>query len=302
MKDHMIRYMEMMKSYRLTRERRILLQGRRTIAANVWHTYQLAHPPAPEDSNIQPSPADFLEFRPVKSIIEGSSITTVTKDSFDGVLPLLSDWIRNWQEEAHWQLYKRILPGEYDHDHAWTEPPSSLPKRTPKEVRRKLSLATTIFECERPAGWSVHAGPMRNIDWNIAFEYIKTSYQGMFYPEFLHHECNIIRTMSMEEVVTDVASDKALVLGHGFERHMLRRPWSCKHLRFDQKASDVAAKVVKACGLDPGTASVQDMDNQGARLVCLKCTHGEQCDGERTVEVRPWRNAVSAVWDWVNDA
>ncbi|EIN14282.1 hypothetical protein PUNSTDRAFT_140607 [Punctularia strigosozonata HHB-11173 SS5] len=282
-RDEMIEYMEKLKNYRLTRERAVLLRRRRATAADVWHTHRLAHPQALEDFDVYPSPADFCEFPAVKDIIEQDSEISVTGESFDDVLSSLHITIAEWQRTALLRLFRRTPMGRGD-------PPEF--DRPLKDVRQALSLATTVFTCERPAGWKVHAGPVRNIDFRIALLYMDNTYQGMFYPEFLHHECNLVRHATWREGCSRVTDDRSLKLGSDFGSDLLRRPWSCDHLHFDVKASEVAATVVEACGLDASTASAQDMDKLDARLVCLKCTRGERCDGERTVDVRSWRNAI----------
>jgi len=50
--------------------------------------------------------------------------------------------------------------------------------------------------------------------------------------------------------------------------------------------------IILACGWNPETMTVGRMDELDPRLVCLKCSHGYKCDGERRVRVFSWRKMV----------
>lgn len=124
----------------------------------------------------------------------------------------------------------------------------------------------------------------------------------MWYPEFLHHGCNWIEKAEIPKgPVKDFAvaariTDPLLRLSsYKFREGFKRKPWTSTGLAFDRKASRVAKKFVTACGLDPKEASVEDMDQLDARVVCLKCSFKHKPDGERSMEIRTWRQAAGFI-------
>jgi hypothetical protein len=62
-------------------------------------------------------------------------------------------------------------------------------------------------------------------------------------------------------------------------------------IKIDEKASEVAETVIKACGMDPKYAYADDMDDLNARLECLACL--EPGEGIPIHHVFGWRSAVS---------
>ncbi|KAF6751121.1 hypothetical protein DFP72DRAFT_908528 [Ephemerocybe angulata] len=56
----------------------------------------------------------------------------------------------------------------------------------------------------------------------------------------------------------------------------------------NQDASVTSSEVITLAGLDPATATIQDMDERGALFVCNKCTDSTS----ETVIVHTWRTAV----------
>jgi hypothetical protein len=59
----------------------------------------------------------------------------------------------------------------------------------------------------------------------------------------------------------------------------------------DDKASEVAETVIKACGMDPWNAHADDMDDLDARLECLACL--DPVEENPSHHVFGWRSAVS---------
>ena len=93
----------------------------------------------------------------------------------------------------------------------------------------------------------------------------------------------------------------AKILGRGYtvldnfgsgSRTVIRQKWSCAQLHFDAKASGIVKKILQACGLDWQTTTALELDHLVPRLVCLKCSGGNKCNGDRIMYVRGWRNAV----------
>ncbi|KAK0433550.1 hypothetical protein EV421DRAFT_1428233 [Armillaria borealis] len=100
----------------------------------------------------------------------------------------------------------------------------------------KLNLATTLFHCESCAS-------------------------RLAYPDVLRHFCcTQLRYISD----LDLKKNRYKALWN-----MPCHTWYADKLRFDQVGFDNATAVVKLCGLDPETATAQDMDDMNPRLTCL---------------------------------
>ncbi|SJL13372.1 uncharacterized protein ARMOST_16814 [Armillaria ostoyae] len=103
----------------------------------------------------------------------------------------------------------------------------------------KLNLATTLFHCESCAS-------------------------RLAYPDVLRHFCcTQLRYISD----LDLKKNRYKALWN-----MPCHTWYADKLRFDQVGFDKATAVVKLCGLDPETATAQDMDDMNPRLTCLQCS------------------------------
>ncbi|KAJ7922774.1 hypothetical protein B0H13DRAFT_1981686, partial [Mycena leptocephala] len=111
----------------------------------------------------------------------------------------------------------------------------------------------------------------------------------MWFPEFLHHPCNTVTNKSVDD--EDVPENPLFKASKeiGWCR---RKTWSCKSIFFDEKASRAVEQLLEACGLDYNVVTTQQMDDMDPRFICLKCSYGAKCDGQRPRKVMPWRNAV----------
>ncbi|KAK1230603.1 hypothetical protein PQX77_006298 [Marasmius sp. AFHP31] len=128
-------------------------------------------------------------------------------------------------------------------------------------------------------------------------------YPCMWYPEFLHHPCNTLDTRGFwldedddDDDYEQDAVEKELRIMPSLRTDMefkgfRRRRWSTRWLMFDQKASRTVENILKACGLSPYTLT-ETLDAADPRLVCLKCSFGAKCDGERRYPILTWRGAV----------
>jgi hypothetical protein len=108
----------------------------------------------------------------------------------------------------------------------------------------------------------------------------------LYYPQYLHHRCNSITFKQFNKADDD---ELALSLGSGYHGELIRQKWTCEKLEF---ASGVVRKIIETCGWNWKTMTAKELDKLDPRLVCLKCTWGHRCDGERRVTVRNWRSAV----------
>ncbi|KAF8215810.1 hypothetical protein K438DRAFT_1799464 [Mycena galopus ATCC 62051] len=142
---------------------------------------------------------------------------------------------------------------------------------------KSLQLAASVFTCEDKHG--IHR----------AFSHYHKVYPVMWYPEFLHHPCNTVTSKSVhnEDVPDNPLFTAAKPIGW-----CTRRKWNSNSIFFDRKASKAVERVLEACGLDYTVVTTQQMDALDARFICLKCSYGAKCDGQRPRKVMSWRHAV----------
>ncbi|KAL0069406.1 hypothetical protein AAF712_003431 [Marasmius tenuissimus] len=277
-KDGMIRYMEQVKTIRLREERRALIWQRREIAATEWQAFRGENKLA---SEFLPNQIDVWLWEPIKSIIEKPSDALVNASSFNKLFApvLLGSFVAKWQEDKHCQL-RRLYPFDIWHP------------RQPE-----LKQATCVFSCTRSSFHSTSSFG----DW------FDGQHPCMWYPEFLHHPCNTLDTRGywldedddddddednheqdpVEKELRIMPSLRTDVEFKGFRR----RRWSTRWLMFDQKASRTVENILEACELSPYTLT-EALDAADPRLVCLKCSFGAKCDGERRYPILTWRGAV----------
>ena len=87
---------------------------------------------------------------------------------------------------------------------------------------------------------------------------------------------------SADDDLANAVRENCLRSPYAFDAEELRQ-----NITFDLHASFAAAEIVRTCGLDPATATAEDMDRRGARVACVPCK-----------KVMTWRKAVS-VSDYV---
>ena len=259
-------FMETMKAFRLERERVKLLQQRRHCASIVLNAFKRTSPTILASPNeFLPSSPDFWKWHPVKRIINSPNGVDVIVRSFETVLPDIPEWIVSWREGRIDELIDKIRI--YDLPYVGNRYSSRL---------ARLELAVSVFTCKQPmcpddkniSGWQEHV--------------------YLYYPEFLHHRCNNIRWKDWRKSGDDEA---ALSLGKGYDK-FIRNVWTAEKLQFNEKASMVVRKIVESCGWDWKIMTVAELDRLNPGLVCLRCTWGCRCDGERRFTVRGWRASV----------
>ncbi|TBU45775.1 hypothetical protein BD309DRAFT_989309 [Dichomitus squalens] len=136
-------------------------------------------------------------------------------------------------------------------------------------VGEPLNLAIVSFQCL--------AEPRCRMELNLRW------------PQTLSHDCfrdaNLVdgpppRANKYEEEVWKYLQE----LGWDHAKWTIRRRFQADALKFAKGIED-RSQIVSLCGLDPTTATVQDMNNQGARFVCSICSSPETgrviCDWTR---------------------
>ncbi|KAJ7657993.1 hypothetical protein B0H17DRAFT_1097587 [Mycena rosella] len=145
---------------------------------------------------------------------------------------------------------------------------------------RGLRLAACVFTCE----------DLSHIHSSIE-HYQNGSYPALFYPEFLHHPCATVARREPDDD-EDAPFNPLFKASRDFA-YCRRKEWSSDSMFFDEKASRAVKRILEACGLDHRTVTTEEMDTLDPRFICLKCSYGAKCDGQRPRQVMPWRNAVS---------
>lgn len=258
--------METVKAHRIKAAREALIWVRRENASLAWFRYRNAEC---DIQDLLPNQIDIWLWKPVLDVIEQPSEVVITETSFEQAFRGLPSFIKKWQEDKMDQLLRVA------HGVSWMWRPGV----------DDLQRATCVFSCSQEFYHGLYwdADPHDDSD-------------CMWFPEFIHHRCNALaRYGSNDEGERALDMDlnhckmvEALKEGRCFRR----RQWSTRWLSFNEKGSRTVKNILNACGM-PMTTRVQQLDQADPRLVCLKCSFGAKCDGERSFSVMTWRTAVS---------
>ncbi|KII94220.1 hypothetical protein PLICRDRAFT_36468 [Plicaturopsis crispa FD-325 SS-3] len=249
-KDEMIKWMEQMKDYLVKDKRRRVLSARKEFAMSILRRYKETH----RTSDISLGPLDFFDWAEVKQILDRKDTKRVCAEDFSRVLEKLPVYIEQWRTAVSRDL---VL------------------KAGAEGAGAPLDLAVHVFRCT----------------WNLCPHHSLHSLHNpegsadldrLWYPEVLHHRCCGIKTYTLE---SPLQPDPVDVIGIWYH-FLVRQKWNIERLVFDDKASRVVRRILEACGLDASVATVADIDALDPRLVCLKCSYGSRCDGERIFPVR----------------
>lgn len=263
MKDTLRDYMEIVRAYIKRKERKDLIWKRREYAALAWFDYRMVEC---DPGTFLPNQIDIWLWSPVKDIIEQPSEIEVTKDSFEHAFRGLPAFTNAWQTDKLEQLVRVA-----NNNLKWLSFPEA----------NDLERATCVFSCSN------------DFQHNLMGCYQEDESCIMWFPEFIYHRCNSLsrrRWGDKDETITDLDSCQSLSAeseASGFRR----RQWSTRWLFFDDKASRTVKNILTACRM-PLSTRVQHLDREDPRLVCLKCSFGAKCDGERVFSVMTWRTAV----------
>ncbi|KDQ51100.1 hypothetical protein JAAARDRAFT_185355 [Jaapia argillacea MUCL 33604] len=259
--EEMVEYMEDMRDYRLEQEAKSLAKKRKGAVLTIYEAYKESHP-ALQYSDVLPSPADICNAPRVKHLLQNLSIAA---ENFDEHLPDLGSIIDEWQTGAK----------------------STLRKISGND-RLDLDLATSVYACKTRD--AIHYSHLESC---LDYPDRKRTYESLWYPQVAHHRCNGVERFGLDEADEEMSReiDPSTKIG-GNLSSIRRRPWSAENLTFDKKALRVMQNIIESCGLDPKQTTPAKLDILDARLVCLKCSYGRECDGERRLQVRAWRKMV----------
>ncbi|KAJ7492275.1 hypothetical protein FB451DRAFT_1078197 [Mycena latifolia] len=302
MERRLVEYMHMVEAHRLAADRLRIVRQREQMAVSSWVQFRLGY----SAERLLPSGTDILSWDKVKAIIElPSSVpvklrdpeavetkvmgpadeaadderhetpqtslnpTIISPASFTRVFSSMSGFISQWEAKKIRELCRRNLVG--------AEIPFSF-SPTARDLIA-LRLAACVFTCEDEC--LIHS----RIE-----HYQNNFYPAMFYPEFLHHPCTTIARREGDDE-KNAPFNPLFKASKDFGWHR-RKEWSTDSMFFDEKASRAVKRLLEACGLDYTVVTTEEMDSLDPRFICLKCSYGAKCDGQRPRKVMPWRNAV----------
>lgn len=316
----MVKFMEEMKVKRLECERKALIISRKYPAIDVLCDYKKSQLPWTE---LMPEPVDFCNFPPVKAILELPNEIPVNVSKFAEVVPLLPSLFADWRATIRKQILLRFSRHLQEQQHrvrggsisdvfagisgaaGGVAVPFDNQLDEDPQLVRKIALATTVFKC-RNCGSGGFIGRVPGFDSDedgennegdlsdiLDFTLGRSSdiSEPLFYPKVMGHRC---LTKKSSRVSNNIDPSTSLD-----EFYSQRAKWSCKNLRIDNKAGMMMEEIVKAYGLDPLIATVQDMDDLDAWLGCPHCADWRDPHTDNAkVRVFKWRAAVSIYYGY----
>lgn len=295
-KAGIIEHMEKVRARRLKREFEKLVSDRRFLSLQIFRDFKRSKL---ADNLVMPKPADFYEFPPIKEITEMPADIEVTLSSFEGVIPKLPELVNNWRQDMERMCAnvlketQEFVSWEYDDDFpsfSTRKLVSPFAGLSEEELLQKAKLASTVYECRM-----CKAGADDDDDYGMTWGYSgfnnhEPYSKPLFYPHVLGHQCK---------------HDHTYPWYWDLDYRNMPEETTIKNLkRLTAITSKPAKSVIMLAGLDPTTATADDMDKLDLRFVCNKCpvssgmleykddaTKDEDC-------LRPlfdWRTAVSQV-------
>lgn len=271
-KDPILEYMELMRQKRLQRERNALIIIRKAVAVEVFRTFKKAK--ILEGNQVMPEAPDFCDFGPVKEIINRPADVEVVASTFDWTIPLLPDLISSWRskvdaamaEVVKQSIFVKLPEDSENPEYSRRSQPANV-ILSDEQALQKVKRAATAFVCKNCAPedesddpWSYYTPPPRRPT------------QLLFYPQVLMHSCLTRQYGRLDELVHDPS--KSL----GSYGLLERTCWRAQ-LNVDNYASGIAEAVIRYVGLDPTTATSDDMDQLDDRFICRSCSKKSPAQG-----------------------
>jgi len=273
-KGPLLEYMALMRQRRLQRELDALVVIRKGVAVEVLKAFKKAK--QLEVNEVMPEPPDFCDFEPVKEIINRAADVDVVASTFDPILPLIPRLISSWRNKIDGsmaEVVKRFIflkGNPISEDYENPEYPrrfgQAKVKLSNEQAIQKVKGASTAFICKRCSPddddssdcWSYYTPPPP-----------RQPTQLLFYPQVLTHSCLTRQSLGLLWDLK-VVHDPSKSLGiYGLKE---RTRWRALGLlAVDTYASGVAEAVVRYIGLDPTTATSEDMDHLEDRFICQLC-------------------------------
>ncbi|EFI27628.1 hypothetical protein CC1G_14554 [Coprinopsis cinerea okayama7 len=329
----MVKYMEGIRPHREANDRSLQKAERRRQFAEKWLQWRTSPEIVKRyrpGVSLSPSIADVLEMSCVEEVIDWTPPTEEEKEEWDGPFRSIADtFYSNWRPSedplptffedknklqalrssiGSWQLglvtkFLEISP---------FDDLFGLYRMNIDTQVHCISLAICVFECKHTYSdrhfYFAHAH-----DPDLRMEQFysdkKNRHTCLWFPDILEHGCARFGKQTYDE--KKVRWDEHLFTPHIFsgpdltpsqqptgyavhERRKLKRtPFNLESMMFSKAASMVVKNILTACGFHWADTTTSMMDKENPRVVCLKCSFGNRCDGERSFKVYTWRNAVN---------
>jgi hypothetical protein len=184
-------------------------------------------------TDIIPGPADVCEMHEFKTIIEDTPYgVQVTEETFRRAMARLPQLINEWRSAKDAELV-HIMNDSVESEHSQSNGSDG------ENNRKQLELATSLFQCKICCG-------------------------TIPYPQILIHACTHDLRYTWRH-----SDDPRCALWC----NLLDEPWNIggEKIGIDNQAKPAGRLIVETCGLDPDTATAQEMDDLDPRLECVKC-------------------------------
>ncbi|KAF8835463.1 hypothetical protein BDN67DRAFT_975299 [Paxillus ammoniavirescens] len=240
---------ERMDFHRKVRMQSAVYNPRRTILCNLYDQY--VRKPAPRNARfgLLPHVVDVANFPAFEAIIKSPEETIITPGSFAEAFIQLPSYVRGWREDIEAQLAALV---EIPADLMYSDTPGPS-AQTPQGF---LRLACAVF--------SKSVGGV-------------AMFPDIIFPQDTHtFNVRLYRTVDDDPDSIGAQLFRAL-------------PWSLSDASGKSLAKffSPAAYIVHACGLDPRTATCEDMDKRNARLICNYCPAPVEC-----CTIMTWKSAI----------
>ena len=308
-----------MRVKRLAREHAALVLERKKYAIEVLRIFKNQRLPCTE---IMPQGPDFCDFKAVRDILTQPFNVEVNTSSFDHIIPKIPAMFKAWQEDVDLSMLDAVQrsfkpkissglnfdfmldSSDYgdDSEDSDKEDRQEMSHSLPEdECRIKMKLAATVYSCKSCTHRAEYGYDFESDDTDTPFYSFSRSQYGfdrpLFYPQVMGHACLSRRMCTYDFWEGRKKSDPSTELA---DSDSARKKWGCLKIFVDKRASDVAAQIVELAGLDPTTATSDDMDKLGLRFICPKCRttklKSPQASGiedeEEGMPIFDWRGAV----------
>lgn len=257
--------MDLVRTHRLARARMVLVHGRRLALTDAWKNLLRYRP----IDYLVPQVQDISEFPVIQWFLGAPDDVVVDSSVFMWALSGSVGLIKCWREKAFQAIYSKFRM-------------ALGPLLAGFSCEDRFRLAVCVFSCVATGG------EMR----------CQSSAQPMWYPQFLDRLCE----HSVPGVKENTLVDAATGLGDYCDDK-----WSVVStdaidtvgvysLEFDGLASRVTRDLLVACSVDPDSATVEVVEEEDPRVVCLLCRPSPQV---KRVPVYSWRHAVCGVYAFV---
>ncbi|GLB43588.1 hypothetical protein LshimejAT787_1401000 [Lyophyllum shimeji] len=318
-KGPIIDFMEEMRTKRLAREHAQLVLERKPSAVAAFRDYKNSRLPV---TDVMPQGLDVCDFPPVKAILEQPSDVTIDKDSFADIIPLLPELIAEWRVSLDDQLtgvikfedrLARIRRNEMliasmfapswaeydDYDDVYDDVPSPQSPLAEMTLSDRLKLATTVFSCKACThndGYDDGDSSESLYEYGLGsdggyFSFHPVRVYPLFYPKVRGHRC--LTRCKQPPWSWGPVPEPARKLDN---TQKLRRKWTARPLKIDRRLSACVEALVTEAGLDPLSATADDMDALDVWFACVHCAFPLNSGKKNKIPFETfafkWRDAV----------